>query len=176
MKRMITVNYWIMSVAWALCLDGKNGLGIGLGIFATIVLSTYRKGINLWRVLSNALMTIMIVLPIYFFGNIHYFFPKLYIFLIVMAYNSAIVNEYLSLYKNRFIMPFVLTIFVSSVILALIIVVLPGESYSLFTKQSLMFMNGFIFLPYLIRPVLCMAIRGIKRRYIVTLHTLATGR
>lgn len=176
MKKLITVNYWIMSVAWSLCISERNAVGVIMALAATIVLSALRKGVNYWRVLANALLTVMAVMPLYYLSNIHYFFENLGVLLVIAGFNSAFANEYLCRYKTRYMSPYVLTLLLSGITLALIIVVLPANEYSLFTKQSLYIMNGFIFLPYLLRPAICIVLRALRKNYHSSLQVNAVSR
>ncbi|MDO4198695.1 MAG: hypothetical protein Q4D13_06885 [Erysipelotrichaceae bacterium] len=176
MKKMLTVNYWVMSMAWSMCLNEMNAGALILALCSTIVLSTLRKGINLWRVIAYSLLSMIIMLPVYYLGNIHYFFPSLYLFLIMASINSGLVNEYLCMYKNRFMFPFVLTIIMGILMSTVVILLLPAENYSLFSKQSLLIMVGYIFLPYLVRPLCCMFGRMMKRKYIEAYGVWAAGK
>lgn len=161
MKKILAINYWFMSIAWALCLDSNVKIGVFIGLAMTIMLSAYIKIINYWRTLAKGLFTYIVVFYLYTKTNISFFFPDLYLFLVLMCFNSAITNELLIRYKTKYVLPFVIILAFGQSFLSLLTLVVPESLYSIFTKERLYILGSFIFLPYLITPCIC-----VIRRYI----------
>lgn len=162
MKKVLMVNYWLISIAWGLSMSSKTMIGVLIALSMAIALSTLKKFLNYWRILANALIHYIILFGVYSSSNIAFFFPQLYKLLIAICFNSAITNEILCRYKNKVILPFVFVLTLGLSILSFMIIVLPNELYSIFTKQSLFIMACFIFLPYLINPVICLSLRKLR--------------
>lgn len=162
MKKVLMVNYWLISLAWGLSMSSNTMVGVLIVLAMTIALSTLKTSLNYWRILANALIYYILLFGVYSNTNIAFFFPQLYKLLITICFNSAVTNEILSRYKNKVILPFVLVLALGLSILSFMIIVLPNELYSIFTKQSLFIMAGFIFLPYLINPIVCLLMRKVR--------------
>lgn len=159
MKMLVIRNYWLMIISWCLFLNGKEILGILIGAIGCIYLLLFKDSINCYRILLIGFLMFVISCLILIPSNIPYFFSKLHILLMVISIDTAITNEYLYLFKNKFILPILLICLSTIIISSLLIIVLPDSLYSLFTKASLFKMLAFIFLPYLL-PLAYAAIRN----------------
>lgn len=149
MKTLIK-NYWMIIIAWCLLLNGLGSLGIVLALLACVYALIVKSEVNYWRVTAICMMQYSVSLMLLLPSSIPYYFPKLHIFLTVICLNASISNEYLfSLKKNQFVR-FILVTILSMFVLSLLIVILPDELYTLFTKRNLFLMEAYIFLPYLI--------------------------
>ena len=162
MNRKLTYNYWLMIVAWCMFLNGYNLLANMFGIAACAVLSTMSKRINYWRMCFVTLIIFVTISLLLINSNISYFFPKLYYFLAFICLDMALTNEHLYLFKSKYLKPFLIVIAIDLVVLSLIVLVLPADLYSLFTKKSLFLMICLIFLPYLISIAICIASKQIR--------------
>ena len=159
MKMIVIRNYWLMIISWCLFLNGKENLALILGGLACIYILINRKDISAYRVVLLGLVMFILSCITLLSSNIPYFFPKLHILLMIVSINTAIANEYISSYKNSFILPVLFISLVSILISLLLVMILPDILYSLFTKRSLLIMVSFIFLPYTI-PLAYAAIKN----------------
>jgi len=162
MNRVLCINSYLMMIAWCLLLNGHYYGGILFSVMATVLLWKGRKKINNWRILFTGLLSYCVVRSCLFASDIPYFFPELHGFMILICMNVALLNEYLLLLKVRFIVPFASVTLVLGALLSAIIFILPEDLYSLFGKNNLYLMCSFIFLPYLLPSLLCIAYKRIR--------------
>lgn len=153
MKTLIK-NYWMMILAWCLLLNGYDSLGIILAMFTCLYALIVLREVNYWRVIAVCMIEFSVSLMFLMSSSIPYYFPKLLTFLTVISLNAAISNEYLTALKRKHLMWFILAIISCMFVLSLLIIILPDELYTMFTKTNLFLMEAYIFLPYLI-PTIC---------------------
>ena len=156
MKERFIINSWLIVISWCLLLNGSALLACLLALVSSIDLLMYKSEVDIWRVSAVTLGFYIGSLSILLYGNISYFFPKLTYFVPIVCLHAAITNEYLYMLKKRFVLPLTIFISLSIAVLSIIIVVVPDELYSLFSKTSLFMMEFLIFLPYLIPCVVCL--------------------
>ena len=149
MKMTLIRNYYLIIVAWAIYFNGYEILAFLLGVAGIIYLALKKDDINYWRVCAITLIISTLSFSLLSRSNIPYFFPSLKILLFIMAVNCALTNEHLYDTNVLFILSSLSLVALFVLGLSLVIYLLPGENYTLFTKRSLYLMTCFIFLPYI---------------------------
>ncbi len=155
MRRKLIYNYWLIIIAWCMFLNDLITLSIVCGLLACGMLVYINRRVNYWRM---SFVTILAYVTVSFFllrFNISYFFPKIHLFLAVISLDLSLTNERLYLFKSKYLKPFLAIMLISLSVLSIIVLVLPNDLYSLFTKPSLFAMICLIFLPYLVPLTIC---------------------
>lgn len=155
MKRLLIYNYWTMIFAWCMYLNGWSLFGAALGILAGTVLLMVKSEADPWRIVAVGVLMYCPILLALNFSRIPLFFSGSYFFLAAVCLNTAVVNEYLYLFRVKVITPLLVIMLISVSVLTILIGILPSELYTLFGKPNLYLMDAFIFLPYLIPTVCC---------------------
>ena len=156
---MYYLNYLFILLAWCLFLNDFSYLGIIILASYSLYLFKSFKSINYWRIISITLILSIVFKFILSLSNIPFFFPKMYLFLIVISFNNALNNEMLNNLRRKDIYPTYISTCLLMFLFLLIGIILPDSLYTIFTKTSLYTMICFIFLPY----ALTMTIQLIKR-------------
>ena len=154
MKRLLIYNYWTMIFAWCVYLNGWSLFATALGILAAAVLLMVKSEADPWRIAAVGTLMYCPILIVLNTSKIPFFFGGSHLFLAAVCINTAVVNEYLYLFRVGHVMPILAVMFTGISVLTILIAVLPSQLYTLFGKANLYLMDAFIFLPYLI-PVLC---------------------
>ncbi|MBQ6492653.1 MAG: hypothetical protein IJI92_02135 [Erysipelotrichaceae bacterium] len=150
MKKILIRDYWLIIVSWCIFLEGHDVLAAIIVSAASAVVLSVRSEVNRWRMAAMTLGSFMAVKMILDSGNIPYYFPDLYPFMALIVFNAAAVNECLYNLRYRHVLPILTVCLIAYAIISLIIVIVPQENYSIFSKASLYTMSAFIFLPYLL--------------------------
>ncbi|MDO4940782.1 MAG: hypothetical protein Q4E33_03720 [Erysipelotrichaceae bacterium] len=166
MKKILMVNYYLVIMGWCLLLNGLDFVGVGMVVIGIAILFANRKNINYWRLLATTMLSYSLVSFFLFRSSIPYYFPKLSYFLFVVCLDNALLNERLINFKNEILCYIAGSILVFFLLSTFLIRLLPGEMYSMFTKDNLLLIIGFIFLPYLFSPLI-----NIVNRLVVGSHT-----
>lgn len=153
MKKILMVNYYLVVMGWCLILNSLDVLGIGLVAIGVAIMFANRKNSNFWRLLAVTLLSYSLVSFFLFRSSIPYYFPRLNYFLFLVCLDNALLNERLVYFKNEVLYYISGSILVIFLISTFLIRILPDELYSMFTKDNLLLMIGFIFLPYLFTPL-----------------------
>ena len=149
MKRRLIREYWLILVAWCAYLSDWKIVAYMIVLAATGYALVNRCEADHWRIAAICISCYSVMMAVLFASNIPYFYPDLHIFLAVISLNSALTNEYLIRLKKRCIFPLLLMGLIGLTILTVCIMMVPAEAYSLFTRNSLLRMSAFIFLPFL---------------------------
>ena len=149
MKRRLIREYWLILVAWCAYLNSWNIIAYVIMMAATGYALMIRCEADHWRIAAVCISCYSVMMAVLFASNVPYFYPDLHIFLAFVAFNSALTNEYLIRLKKQHILPLLLMGLISMAILTICIMIVPAENYSLFTRNSLLKMSAFIFLPFL---------------------------
>lgn len=172
MKKVLISNYWLMAIAWCMFLNGYSAISMILSLAACVMLLLKKRGLDYWRILAIALLLYGFLLVSLVNSNIPYFFPELTLYFLFVSLNVSISNE-ISLYiRYKALMPILIFVYISMFILSLIILIMPNDLYTIFSKTSLFLMSSFIFLPYglsLTFNVLYKIVRSIKYKKLVTI-------
>ena len=155
MKRLLIYNYWTMIFAWCIYLNGWSLFGTAAGILAGVLLLTVKSEADPWRIAAVGVLMYCPILLALNFSRIPFFFSGSYFFLTAVCLNTAVVNEYLYLFRVKAIMPVLVIMLISIGVLTVLISLLPSGLYTLFGKSNLYLMDAFIFLPYLIPAAAC---------------------
>ena len=149
MKRRLIREYWLILVAWCAYLNDWKIMAYMMILAATGYALVIRCEADHWHIAAICISCYSVMMAVLFASNIPYFYPDLHIFLAMIALDSALTNEYLIRLKKRFIFPLMLMGLVGFSVLTTCIMMVPAENYSLFTRNSLLRMSSFIFLPFL---------------------------
>ena len=155
MKRLLIYDYWTMIFAWCMYLNGHGPAAAALGLLAGAVLLMVRSEADPWRIAALGVLMYCPILLTLSHSKIPLFFPGSYFFLAAVCLNAAAINEYLYLFRIRFITVVLAVILISTAALTSLIWILPSELYTFFGKSGLYLMDAFIFLPYLIPTACC---------------------
>ena len=155
MKRLLIYDYWMMIFAWCMYLNGWSLFGTAAGILASAVLLMVKSEADPWRIAAVGALMYCPILIVLNTSKIPFFFSGSHLFLAAVCFNTAVVNEYLYLFRVRYIMTIMVVMFTGMSVLTILIAVLPSELYTLFGKANLYLMDVFIFLPYLIPAAIC---------------------
>ncbi len=155
MKRLLIYNYWMMIFAWCMFLNGWSLFGTVLGLLTGAILLVVKSEADPWRIVAVGVLMYCPILLALNFSKIPLFFSGSYFFLAAVCLNTAVVNEYLYLFRVKVIIPFLVIMLISISVLTILITILPSELYTLFGKPNLYLMDAFIFLPYLIPAAAC---------------------
>ena len=150
MRKKLIYNYWLIIISWCMFLNDYTLLAILLGLIACLLLIKINRRINYWRM---SFLSVISYCVISFFlprSNVLYFFPKLHIFLAIICINLAFTFERSYLFKSKYLKPFLLFMVMSLSVLSIIVLVLPNDLYTIFTKNSLYIMISLILFPYLV--------------------------
>lgn len=174
MKTRLTYNYWLMIVAWCMFINGYNLLAVLFALCASITLLSLKRRINYWRLISLSIITFNIITFILSKTNILFYFDNLLSLLFMVCINAFITNEYLYLFKVNYLYSYLLFMAVGMIIFIVVVILLPKNLYTLFTKGSLYIMVCLIFMPYLI-PMMCCLINKKKEINILKNQLLQKG-
>ncbi len=155
MKRLLIYNYWTMIFAWCMYLNGWSLFGAALGLLTGAILLVVKSEADPWRIVAFGVLMYCPILLALNFSRIPFFFSGSYFFLAAVCLNTAVVNEYLYLFRVKVIMPVLVIMLISIGVLTVLIGLLPSGLYTLFGKSNLYLMDAFIFLPYLIPAAAC---------------------
>lgn len=164
MRRKLIYNYWLIIISWCMFLNDNILLAVIACLGAIALLLSNRKKINYWRMCFLSILSYTTISFILSRSSIPYFFPKLYYFLAFICLDMALTNEHLYLFKSKYLRPFVIMLIISLVVLSIMVIVLPNDLYTLFTKKNLFMMVNLIFLPYLASIVVCIIYKANKKR------------
>ena len=154
MKKMIVVNYWLMLIAWCLFLNGSGFMGEVLIVMGILFMLGAGRP-DYVKIAFSSLICFFVMTIVLKGSRIPYFYPELSIHLLLVSVNCFTVNEYLKRLDSRFIMPVIVVILLSVMFISGLIIIIPGEYYSIIGKSSLVLLEAFIFLPYLYSSVMC---------------------
>jgi len=154
MKRRLLQNYWLIIIAWCLAICDYEILGLLLSLAATYLLLK-TKGLNYWRIIAFGLLIYDVFLLTISHTNIPYFFDKIYLFLLGISINAAVLNDYNYFFKPKAFYGIILIMLSSLLVSLLLLIILPNSLYTIFTKYSLCIMILSIFLPYVIPTLIC---------------------
>ena len=171
MRKKLIYNYWLIIIAWCMFLNDLTLLAILCGLLACGMLVYINRRVNYWRM---AFVTILSYVTISLFllrFNISYFFPKIHVFLAVISLDLSLTNERLYLFKSKYLKPFLAIMLMSLSVLSIIVLVLPNDLYTLFTKPRLFAMICLIFLPYLVPMMICICSKELLYRKLFLSHT-----
>ena len=160
--KTILKNCWLMMIGWSLILNSHRTIATVIAVSACILLILSLKEVNYWRVSSVCMFLYAGCLMTMLAGGIPYYFPELYIFLTAVCLDAALMHEHLQELNKKRLIGLILVIVSCLAVLAILIVIVPEESYLLFTKKNLFRMGGLIFLPYLI-PALTVLLYRVYR-------------
>lgn len=163
MKRKLIYNYWLIIVSWCMFLNGYTWLSVLLVLLACFMLVAIKRRLNYWRMSFTSVLSYVLISFILSRTNIIYFFPKLYFFTAVICLDLALTLERTYLFKAKYLTPFVTIMAISISVLSLIVIFLPEELYSLFSKSSLITMIYVIFLPYLVMNAYVIGYKNIMK-------------
>lgn len=162
MKKILLVNYYLVLIGWFLFLNDYAVLAILVTIGASAITLGFGSKFQYWRLVAVAFLTNTLISFFLKNSSIPIYFPELDYFLISISINNAIVNEYMHKTKLENL-GFIVAIIFGLVILSTILIkALPSAMYTIFTKDNLVLMILFIFLPYLISPTICLFIKLVK--------------
>ena len=164
MKKIYIINCWLMIASWCLFLNGLQLPACLLGLICSCYLLMSKSEVDIWRTAAVTLGMFILALTVLLSCNITYFFPKLTFFIPIVCLNAAIANEYLYMLNKRFVLLITIFAIISISVLSIIIVIVPDELYSLFTKRNLFMMAFLIFLPYLLPMLLSYVFRTIPKK------------
>jgi len=154
MKRRLIQNYWLIIVAWCLAICDYEILGLFVTLAATLlILKT--KGMNYWRIIALSVLIFDIFLLTISHTNIPYFFDKIYLFLLGVSLNAAVINDYNYFFKPKAFYGILLIMLTSLLCSLLLLIILPNSMYTIFTKRSLCMMILSIFVPYVLPTLIC---------------------
>jgi len=162
MKKTLLINYNLMMIAWCFLLNGYGYIGVFISLIGTVVLLTSRKQINYWRLVCLTIFLNSISTSLLSKSGINIYFNALDYMLVMAAINCSLVNELIYYTKKNFIYPIFVFIFVGMLVSSLIAQFSPAELYSIFTKDNLMLMICFIFLPYFFSLGFCLVYKNIQ--------------
>ncbi len=154
MKKMVVIDYWLMLIAWCLFLNGAGFTGEVLMIVG-IMLMLGAGRLDYLRITVSSMICFIIMTVLLKSSRIPYFYPALSIHLLLASINCFTLNEYLIRLDSRFIIPVILVIVLSVLFISGLIIIIPGEYYSMIGKSSLFLLEAFIFLPYLASSLIC---------------------
>ena len=163
MNRNLIINYWLIIIAWSLYLNSFKIMAAVVALIATLVLLYKKSEVNYWRAMAIGLLEYIIVIERLFNSNIPYFYPSLNIFLCLICLNSVVTFEHILSVKSRYLFKMALITLICIFILSSLILFMPNDLYTLFTKESLFMMEAFIFLPYLIPMELSILFQHIRK-------------
>ncbi|MBQ6477981.1 MAG: hypothetical protein IJI44_01300 [Erysipelotrichaceae bacterium] len=155
MKKILICDYWTMIFAWCMFLNGYGLFATAIGFLAGIILLLVKSEADPWRVIAVGVLSFCPILLALNSTKIPFYFSGSYFFLAAVCFNTAVVNEYLYLFRVRLIRAVLIVLLVSMIILTSLIAILPSRLYTLFGKTNLYLMDTFIFLPYLIPTACC---------------------
>lgn len=162
MKKILLRNYILTIIAWCLIISDYLVLGLLLSVLGSYIMIRSRK-LNYWRLLAFGLLMFNVMEAILQLSNIPYFFPNITCFILLMSLNAAITNEYIYIFKAKVLYPIALMSSLAFIAFLLILAVLPGELYTLFSKASLFIMICFIFLPYIVPVYVCIFSKSLSK-------------
>lgn len=155
MKKTLIANYYLVIIGWCIILNGYDFLALGIIVSACLLLLFKSRKINYWRAFSIAVLSYSLVSFFLFKSGIPYYFPKLNYFLFVICINNAILNEHILRFKDKILYRIILVSLVCVLVSCFLVRILPNDVYTMFTKNNLLTMVSFIFLPYLFSPLIC---------------------
>lgn len=162
MKKILIVNYYLVMIAWCLFLNDYDLLGILFVAGSSLMLYALKTKINYWRFLSICLLTYVIANSFLIDSSIPIYFPRLSYFLFVLSINNSLSCEYLSK-LNKTSLSNILAVIIIGIMSSLVLVkLLPDSLYTIFTKDNLILMISFIFLPYFFSNITVLICRYIK--------------
>ena len=162
MKKKLIYNYWLIIIAWCMFLNDLTLLATLLGLGGIALLMTINRRINYWRLSFLSVILYVTISTFLSMSNIPYFFEKLYIFLAVICLDAAFTFERLYLFKNKYIVPFLVIMLISLCVLSIVAFALPSDLYTLFTKTSLYILILIIFLPHMTALSVCFVYKYVK--------------
>lgn len=174
MNRNLIINYWLIIIAWSLYLNSYRILATLAALIATLVLLDKKSEVNYWRAMALGLLEYIVVIERLFNSNIPYFYPSLNVFLCLICLNSVVTFEHILSVRSKYLVKMALITLISILILSSLILFMPKDLYSLFSKESLFLMEAFIFLPYLIPMELSILVHCI-RRYLKKHHSVLSS-
>lgn len=166
MKKILLRNYMLMIIAWFLVLDDYLVLGLLLGVLGSYIMLRSWK-LNYWRLLAFGLLMFNCLEAILQLSNIPYFFPNITYFILLMSLNAAITNEFIYIFKAKALYSVALMSTLALIAFLIILAVLPGDLYTLFSKASLFVLICFIFLPYIIPVYVCIFYKSASKRPVI---------
>lgn len=169
MRKKLIYNYWLIIIAWCMFLNDLTLLAIICGLLACGMLVYINRRVNYWRMAFATILSYVAISLFLLRFNISYFFPRIHIFLAVISLDLSLTNERLYLFKSKYLKPFLAIMLISLSVLSIIVLVLPNDLYTLFTKPSLYAMICLIFLPYLVPMSICICRKEVL--YKNTKHT-----
>lgn len=162
MKKKLIYNYWLIIIAWCMFLNDLTLLATLLGLGGIALLMTINRRINYWRLSFLSVILYVTISTFLSMSNIPYFFEKLYVFLAVICLDAAFTFERLYLFKNKYIVPFLVIMLISLCVLSIVAFALPSDLYTLFTKTSLYILILIIFLPHMTALSVCFVYKYVK--------------
>lgn len=154
MKKMMIYNFWILIIGWTLFLNNLGLIGAILLFISSLILYIKKKKINYWRVLALNLIVYYLYSYLLTHTTISLFFKNSLIFVIAISVNISIMSEYLcdidNLFKNEVLLISILVYLFTSILIILV----PKESYTIFTKRNLFLTNVSMFMPIIMVTVL----------------------
>lgn len=161
MRKKLIYNYWLITIAWCMFLNDYTVLAILCGIGGCFMLIRINRRINYWRAAFLSVLSYSMISLFLTRSNIAYFFPNIIIFLAVISLDLSLTNERLYLFKSKYLKPFLAIMLIGLSVLSIIVIILPNELYTMFTKSSLYVMISLIFLPYVIPLISCLLFKKI---------------
>ena len=163
MKKILMVNYYLVIIGWCLFLNSFEILGMMFLVGGSVILLSIDKKINYWRMIGLSFLANGLVSFLLEKSSIPIYFPQLSRFIFLACLNNAIMYEYLNMLKSDFLYTVAFTIIVSIFASTILVKILPNDFYTIFTKDNLLLMIAFIFLPYLFTVSFCLLFRYFKQ-------------
>ena len=155
MKKTLVINLWLMIIAWCMFLNGYATVSVLIALGAAAYCLCRAGEVLCLRNAAVFALFAAVLICLCHTSNIPFFFPGLQIFLAAVMVNAGIFSGCLNRMKRRRIQPFLLAALAAFIFFDLLIALVPGSSYTLFTKRNLFLMVCFIFLPYLLPMLIC---------------------
>ena len=164
MNILMIGSYWLVIFAWCLFLNGYAFLAEVVLIISSLSLFLGKAKRNLLRIMINSFLTYIIIRTILSLTVIPYLFPKMSIYLLLVSVQSSMMYEYYGKLDDSFILPVIVIIMLNIIFTTILIVIIPGEFYTIIGKINLLIITGFIFLPYLSPLMMCYVSRLHRRK------------
>lgn len=157
-----------MIIAWTLLLSDYVILGCLLSLFASMFIIASKRISNYWRFLALALLTFIVSALILQSVNIPYYFAGTIPFLFCACINAMATNEFIYIFKAKSLYSILFIGLIGFISFLAVLVLVPGELYSLIGKVNLFIIICFIFLPYVLPLLVCILTKLMKNTSIKT--------
>jgi len=165
--KTLSLNYLLVVLSWSLYLNHHFVSSIMLLLVACVYLLKERNRFNIVSIMVCFLVSFLALDGLYSITSINNYYLNFEYFALVLSMNFAMSNEIVKVLKKDNLYLTAKVILLLKLIFDTVLIVLPNEWYTMFTKTNIFVLIAFIFLPTVISVLIRILIKEFNHKFIV---------